>query len=75
MAFIRNDDIWQLVTDSATILAFQSSDDQMDLGSVLAIENPRPAATDLKAAFTPRTTGYFPAPYIKKSELLLRSNR
>lgn len=63
------------MTDPPTVCTFQSPDNQMDDRGILSSQYPFTAADHLKSAFTPWTMGFFPAPYIKKSELSLRSNR
>lgn len=63
------------MADPSTAGAFHPPDDQMGDRGILSVQDPFTAADHLKSAFTPWTTGLLPAPYIKKSELSLRSNR
>ena len=63
------------MAEPGTDPAFQSADDQVEAGTIRFVKNPFTAAIYLELAFTPWTVRVFPAPYIKKSELCLRSSR
>lgn len=63
------------MADSPAVAAFQSPDNEMGDRGILSVQYPFTAANHLKFALTPWTIGFFLAPYIKKSELSLFSNR